>query len=97
MKTIQFTGTETEIENLHSALDISDNDMPQQSETRVYVLDTLNISIYKGFEELSEEEWIAESERQGGVYSLQSFERAFNEEEVHTDFDVVKIINVIKN
>ena len=55
------------------------------------------ISIYKGFEELTEEEWIAECERQGRVYSLQGFARAFNEEEVSTDFDVVKIINVIKN
>ena len=97
MKTIQFTGTQDEIDNLHLALDISDNDMPQQSETRVYVLDVQDISIYKGFEELTEEEWIAECERQGRVYSLQGFERAFNEEVVSTDFDVVKIINVIKN
>ena len=38
MKTIQFTGTQDKIENLHLALGISDNDMPQQSETRVYTL-----------------------------------------------------------
>lgn len=96
MKTIQFTGTEHEIENLHLALDVSDNNLPQQSETRVYVLDTQNISIDKGFTELTEEEWIAECERQGRVYSLQGFEIAFNEEEINTEFDVVKIINVIK-
>ena len=95
MKTIQFTGTQDKIENLHLALDNSDNDMPQQSETRVYVIDTLNMTICKGFEELTEEEWIVESERQGRVYSLQGFARAFNEEEINTDFDVVRIINVI--
>lgn len=97
MKTIQFTGTETKIENLHLALDIADNDMPQQSETRVYVLDTQVISMDKGFEELTDEEWIAECERQGRVYSLQGFARAFNAEEISTDIDVVRIINVIKN
>lgn len=96
MKTIQFTGTEHEIENLHLALGISDNDMPQQSETRVYVLDTQDLSINKFFGELTEEEWIAECERQGRVYSLRGFERAFNEEEISTATDVVKFINVIK-
>ena len=30
MKTIQFTGTQYKIDNLHLALGISDNDMPQQ-------------------------------------------------------------------
>lgn len=32
MKTIQFTGTQDKIENLHLALGISDNDIPQQNE-----------------------------------------------------------------
>lgn len=96
MKTIQFTGTEDKIDNLHLALGILDNDMPQQSETRAYVLNTQDISTDKGFEELTEEEWIAECERQGRVYSLQGFARAFNEEEISTTTDVVKFINVIK-
>lgn len=96
MKTIQFTGTEYKIENLHLALGISDNDMPQQSEARVYVLNTQDISLDKGFKELTEEEWIEECERQGRAYSLQGFARAFNEGEISTAIDVVKIINVIK-
>ena len=94
MKTIQFTGTDYEIDNLEFAL--AENDLKLKSETRVYVLDTQDISIDKGFEELTEEEWIEECERQGRVYSLQGFARAFNEEEISTAIDVVKIINIIK-
>lgn len=36
MKTIQFTGTEHQIENLHLALDVSDNDMPQQTDMKTF-------------------------------------------------------------
>lgn len=51
MKTIQFTGTQDKIENLHLALGISDNDMPQQSETRVYVVDTHKVFNIGEFDE----------------------------------------------
>ena len=98
MKTVQFTGDERHVEalsNFHKNT-WNDTDTLRQSETRVYVLDTQDISIDKGFEELTEEEWIAECERQGRVYSLQGFARAFNEEEISTAIDAVKIINVIK-
>lgn len=64
------------------------------NETRIYVLNTQDISIDKGFEELTEEEWIAECEKQGRIYSLQGFERAFNKEEISTFTDVIKIIKL---
>ena len=61
------------------------------TEFRVYCLDTQNISNGKGFEELTDEEWIDECEKQGRVYTLKGFETAFNEEEVSTCIDVIKI------
>jgi hypothetical protein len=48
-------------------------------EIRVYVLDCQDISIDKGFTELTEKEWMDECERQGRVYTLEGFQRAFNE------------------
>lgn len=56
---------------------------------RVYVIDTTNLD--KGFEEMSQEEFMTESERQGRVYSIQGFQRAFNEEEVNVNTDVILI------
>ena len=35
---------------------------------------------------------MTESESQGSVYSLKGFQRAFNEEEVNVNTDVIKII-----
>jgi hypothetical protein len=93
MKTIQFTGTVSQIDDLTEKL--YEEELDLQTETRFYVLDTQDISIDKGFEELTEEEWITECERQGRVYSTQGFQRAFNEEEINTSIDVLRIINVI--
>jgi hypothetical protein len=56
---------------------------------RVYVIDTTNLD--KGFEEMSQEEFMTESERQGRVYSIHGFQRAFNEEEVNVNTDVILI------
>ena len=61
------------------------------TEVRVYCLNTQKISNSKGFEELTDEEWIDEFEKQGRVYTLKGFETAFNEEEVNTCIDVIKI------
>ena len=77
MKTIQFTGTEYKIDNLHLALGISDNDMPQQSETRVYVVDTHEV-FNKPHSKLTDEEFKTLSEKQGTVCTLESFQKDFN-------------------
>lgn len=94
METITLQGTEEQFNELNNTLGLATNELPQEVEIRVYVLDTQDISIDKGFEELTEEEWIEQCERQGRVYSLQGFAKAFNEEEINTSIDVVKIINI---
>jgi hypothetical protein len=93
MKTIQFTGVEHKIENLHLALGISDNDMPQQSETRVYVVDTRASDCFSN--DLKDDEFMTLSEEQGRVYTLQGFQEAFNLEEINSDIDLIRFINII--
>ncbi len=95
MKTIQFTGTENKIDNLHLALGISDNDMPQQSETRVYVIDTFNVK-ERNWNDLTNEEFMNLAEEDGNVYTLQGFQEAFNSQDINTEIDVIRFINVIK-
>jgi hypothetical protein len=63
-------------------------------EIRVYVLDCQDISIDKGYEELTEKEWMDECERQGRVYTLEGFQRAFNEEELNSSIDVIKFMTI---
>lgn len=58
-------------------------------EKKVYVIDTTNLE--KGFAEMSKEEFMDESEKQGRVYSLEGFQRAFNEEEVNVATDIILI------
>ena len=95
MKTIQFTGTQDKIENLHLALGISDNDIPQQSEIRVYVIDTFNVK-ERNWNGLTNEEFINLAEEDGNVYTLQGFQEAFNSQDINTEIDVIRFINVIK-
>ena len=95
MKRIQFTGTENKIDNLHLALGISDNDMPQQSETRVYVIDTFNVR-ERNWNDLTDEEFINLAEEDGNIYTLQGFQEAFNSQDINTEIDVIRFINVIK-
>ena len=95
MKTIQFTGTQYKIDNLHLALGISDNDMPQQSETRVYVIDTFNVK-ERNWNDLTNEEFMNLAEEDGNVYTLQGFQEAFNSQDINTEIDVIRFINVIK-
>lgn len=96
MKTSTLQGTQNQFEHLYKAITLEDKDeelIPQEIETRVYCLDCQDISIDKGFAELTEEEWITECERQGRVYSLQGFQRAFNEEEINSAINVIRFIN----
>ncbi len=97
MKTIQFTGTEHKIDNLHLALGISDNEMPQQSETRIYVLESAQFDTLlsdEQFENLvTDEDFVTLAEEQGRVYTLQGFQEAFNLEEINSTIDVIRFIN----
>lgn len=90
MKTIQFTGTENKIENLHLALGISDNDMPQQSETRVYVVYTQDDEYEPT---MNDEDFMDLAEQGGRVYTLPTFQEAFNYGDVNTFTDVIRFIN----
>jgi hypothetical protein len=94
MKTIQFTGTENNIENLHLALGISDNYMPQQSETRAYVLDTHNVD-KQNWSKLSDEEFMTLVKEDGNIYTLEEFQDAFNNTDINSEIDVIRFINVI--
>lgn len=94
MTTIQFTGTENKIENLHLALGISDNDMPQQSETIAYVIDTNSSDCFAN--DLSDDEFKELAKEQGRVYNLQDFQEAFNSEGINSSIDVIRFINTIK-
>jgi hypothetical protein len=88
--TTQFTGAEYEIENLYLALDISNNDMPQQSETRVYVVDSQEHNT----KHLTDDMFMTLAEGLGRVYTLPTFQEAFNYGDVNTFTDVIRIINV---
>ena len=79
----------TEINKLFNYI----GDIPE-TELRFYVLNTEDISSGKSFKEITEDEWVEECERQGRVYSTESFQKAFNKEEINTSTDVLKILTV---
>ena len=94
MKTIVLQGTEEQISKVQlNSYAFPTEELPKLVEIRVYCLDCQDISIDKGFAELTEEEWITECERQGRVYTLEGFQRAFNEEEINSSIDVIRFIN----
>ena len=94
MKTIQFTGTDYEIDNLEFAL--AENDLKLKSETRVYVVNQEDSE--KVVNDLTDEEFIGIAEQWGRVYSLKGFQETFNDQkdEVSHSEDFIRFINVIK-
>ena len=94
MKTIQFTGTDYEIDNLEFAL--AENDLKLKSETRVYVVNQEDSE--KAIKDLTDEEFIGIAEQWGRVYSLKGFQEIFNDQkdEVSHSEDFIRFINVIK-
>jgi|TARA_R110000782_G_scaffold264883_3_gene358301 hypothetical protein len=95
MKTIQFIGTEDKIENLHLALGIADNEMPQQSETRVYVVDTHKV-FNKSHSELTDDEFMTLAETDGNVLTLHIFQKHYNIGEFDEPHYVIRFINLPK-
>jgi|TARA_R100000084_G_C4610324_1_gene127762 hypothetical protein len=64
---------------------------------KVYLINIENVSKDTedkawSVEGLSDEEFMTEAERQGNVYSVEGFEKAFNDMEINTFTDVIKII-----
>ena len=65
-------------------------------ETRVYVIDSNDerVEDINNIKELSNSEFMFEAEEQGTVYSLDGFEKAFNDESLNTDTDFIRFITV---
>ena len=68
-----------------------------KKEIRVYAIDIDSISKEldgKRIKDITKEEFMAESEKQGLVYTLEKFEQAFNQEEVSTSYMFIRIYEV---
>ena len=92
MKTIQFTGTVGQLDDLTQNL--TDEYLDLMSETRVYVIDTFNVR--GNWNDLTDEEFITLAEQDGNIYTLEGFQEAFNAQDINTEIDVIRFINVIK-
>ena len=71
-----------------------------KKEIRVYAIDIDSISKEldgKRMKDITKEEFMAESEKQGLVYTLEKFEQAFNQEEVSTNYMFIRIYEVQEN
>ena len=93
MKTITSTlkGTQKQFEHLYKTITLEDKDkelIPQEVETRIYVVEDIDAS------NLNDEEFMDLAEEEGRVYTLQGFQEAFNLEEINSAIDVIRIINV---
>ena len=68
-----------------------------KKEIRVYAIDIDSISKEldgKRMKDITKEEFMAESEKQGLVYTLEKFEQAFNQEEISTNYMFIRIYEV---
>lgn len=68
-----------------------------KKEIRVYAIDIDSISKEldgKRMKDITKEEFMTESEKQGLVYTLEKFEQAFNQEEVSTSYMFIRIYEV---
>lgn len=90
MKTIQFTGTVEQVDDLTQNL--SDNHLDLTTETRVYVVD-MNDNNFDG-DNTTDEEFMTLAEENGRVYTLDGFQEAFNFEEINSSIDVIRFITV---
>jgi len=61
-----------------------------KEEIRVYLVDSMNE--VENWDELPNDEFIRMAEEEGKVYSLQGFVKAFNEEEINSSIDFIRII-----
>ena len=95
MKTIQFTGTVNQIDDLTQNL--SDEHLDLITETRVYVVNREDITT--DVDKLTDEEFISLAELGSRVYSLEGFQKTFNEDKdkVSHSEDGIRFINVPLN
>ena len=92
MRTIQFTATVNQIDDLTQNL--TDEYVDLMTETRVYVVNQEDSE--KEVLNLTDEEFMEIAERWRRVYSLQGFQETFNsqKDEVSHSEDFIRFINV---
>ena len=61
-------------------------------ELKVFIIDCNEYAGYMDYSSLSDESFMDEAERQGKVYSIKGFEKAFNEGLILTYTDVIRIL-----
>jgi hypothetical protein len=68
----------------------------KEQEMRVYVVNTHDerVEDIEDFHDLTDEEFMFEAEEQGRVYTIEGFQRAFNDNEVNTEIDFIRFIEV---
>lgn len=91
---IILEGTKNQLTNLKNAIEHSDNEMPTEVETIVFVVDNSEHNTYH----LTDEQYMVLCKKYGRSYNLAEFQEAFKLEEVNTAIDVIRFINVpLKN
>ena len=92
MNTIIFQGTEEQISKVQlNSYAFPTEELPKLVEIRVYVLET---SKYDQALLWKNKMFMRIAEEDGRVYTLEGFQRAFNEEEINTSIDVIRFIPV---
>ena len=71
-------------------LKINQNKM--EKEIKIYVINIYDIEEVKEIRSLTDEEFQTVAEELGTVYSLKGFEKAFNNFEINTETDFIKIM-----
>lgn len=61
-------------------------------ETKVYVVNTNDYEFDDSPRTWDDEKFMTEAEKQGSVYSLKGFQEAFNDEEINSAVDIIRII-----
>jgi hypothetical protein len=92
MNTIIFQGTEEQISKVQlNSYAFPTEELPKLVEIRVYVVD----SEEDGYEPtMNDEDFMTLSEQGGRVYTLPTFQEAFNYGDVNTFTDVIRFISV---
>jgi hypothetical protein len=62
------------------------------TEKRAYVISVDAMEGEKFYHELTDEEFMDEAEKQGRVYTLLGFQGAFNDSQINTEVDVIRIL-----
>ncbi len=62
-------------------------------ETRVYVLEVY--PEHRDYSQLDNEDFMDIVEESGRIYTLEGFEKAFNAQEINSELDIIRFIEVV--